>query len=339
MTSASDVTLTENMRGKWIVISAAAVLVGIGVGAFSLRHSATPADAPAPSTGAAVSSANLVTLSGRIRPQHLTSVPAPASGDIEIFMADVGQDVFEGQELARIGATGLASARDAAATVLEQAQEQVSRAEAAVGAAIEEASRAEANAQRSRTALERVDKVLSRQRTLFNAGATPRLTYEKTVKEYESAQADFEVMDKAARAARAQVDLAREQLASAKQALEERGRQLDQAKEDLDAADVRAPVEGVVVARNGEVGKPAAGSLFEIATDLYALEVPLDAPAAARNRIRAGQPAAVMLPDLGGTALAGSVKSVDGSLVVVEFTNTMPAVRPGMLADVRLKLD
>jgi len=57
------------------------------------------------------------------------------------------------------------------------------------------------------------------------------------------------------------------------------------------------------------------------------------------KRIVPGMPALVLIPELTNAAVAGDVKAVDGNQAVVEFVSPMPAVRPGMKADVRLKLD
>ena len=54
-------------------------------------------------------------------------------------------------------------------------------------------------------------------------------------------------------------------------------------------------MDGYVVSRKGEVGAAAGLSdeLFQIATDLYAMEVPVDAKAELLKRIVPGQPALV----------------------------------------------
>jgi HlyD family secretion protein len=285
-----------------------------------------------------------VTLSGKIRPQHVIGVGVPSGigGNIDAFLVDVGQEVFQGQALARIGAAGLEASRDAAAQALERAQGEVSRSEAALNNSTLEASRAEADALRSRGALDRVTQAFSRQKTLIAAGATPRLTYEATSREYDAALAEFHVLDKAARAARDQMQSAAQQLSAARRLAADRAQQLEDARSALDAAEVRSPVDGVVVARNGETGKPAeeAGKdLFQIATDIFALEVALEPPPATLKRIHAGQPALVLVLDLQSAGLPGEVKEIKDSQVIVQFTSNVPAIRPGMPADVRLKLD
>jgi multidrug efflux pump subunit AcrA (membrane-fusion protein) len=331
------------MRGKWLMISVLAIGAGIGIGALSMRRGRQVQPGNRAPDAAVIASANQVTLTGTIRPQHVVSVGAKVQGNIETFMADVGQEVFQGQVLARIGAGGLESKREAAVHAVESGQDQVSKAEAAVLSARAEASRASADAQRSRNALDRAQKTYARQQTLHNSGATPRLVYEKAEQEYEAELHDFEIMDKAEKAAAENVQSAMDALAGAKKTLEERNQQLEEAQGALEAAELRAPIDGLIVGRKGEAGKPAeeAGDdLFTIATDIYALEVVLEPMPDVVKRIRPGHEALVIVPDLQTGGMPGDVKDVtkDGR-VIVEFASSMPAVKPGMKADVRLKLE
>lgn len=327
------------MPGKWFLIAVAAVLAGMGAAALSQHWKARTA-APVRTTGAALIPAGQeVTLSGKLRPQHITTVKADTDGDIDAFLVDVGQDVFEGEVLARIGASGLEAQREAAATAATNAEGQVAKAESAVAGARLEASRAEADQQRSRSALERVRAVYERQQTLYRAGATPKLTWEKAQRDFDNAQQEYDIMDKAARLSDGQVQVALNALSAAQKNLLERNQDLEAAQGNMQSAEVRSPVDGLVVARNGEPGKPAGADMFEIATDMYALEVALEPPPAVLQRLRPGQPALVLIPDLQSAGIPGQVKEIQGTQAVVEFECPLPAVRPGMSVDVRLKLD
>jgi multidrug resistance efflux pump len=330
------------MRGKWALFSLAAVLAGIAGGALSVWYRRPAPAIPVRAAGAAVLPANQVTLSGAIRPQHVVGVGAQVDGVIDAFLVDVGQDVYQGQVLARIGSQGLESSREAAASAVDHAQEQVNRAEAAVAGARSEQSRADAEAQRARFTMERAETAFSRQQLLFGQGATPRLTYEKSQREYDSARTEFTVMDKAARATAERVQSALQDVASAQKILADENRRLEDSQAAFEAADVHSPVDGLLVGRNGEVGKSVqefGDNLFQIATDTYALEVALDPQPPILKRIRPGQPALVLVPDLQSAGITGDVKEIKGGQVVVEFNSTIPAIRPGMLADVRLMLD
>jgi len=330
------------MRGKWVLLSVAAVLAGVAGGALSLRYRRPAPALPVRAAGPAVLPANQVTLSGAIRPQHIAGVGAQVNGVIEAFLVDVGQDIYQGQVLARIGSQGLESSREAAARAVDHAQERVSRAEAVVAGARLEQSRADAEAQRARFAMDRAEAAFSRQQSLFGQGATPRLVYEKAQSEYDSARTEFTVMDKAARATAERVQSTLQEVASAQKILADENRRLEDSQAAFEAADVHSPVDGLLVGRNGEVGKSAqefGDNLFQIATDTYALEVALEPQPPILKRLRQGQPALVLIPDLQTPGITGDVKEIKGAQVLVEFNSTIPAIRPGMLADVRLKLD
>jgi len=269
-------------------------------------------------------------------------VGAQVNGVIDAFLVDVGQDVYQGQVLARIGTQELDSAREAIANAVDHAQERVNRAETAVAGARLEQSRADAEAQRARFAMERAETVFSRQQLLFNQGATPRLVYDKARSEYDGARAEFAVMDRAARATADRVQSALEEVASAQKILAGENQRLQDSQAALEAADVHSPVDGLLVGRSGEIGKLAqefGENLFQIATDTYALEVALEPEPPVLKRLRPGQPALVLVPDLQTPGITGEIKEIKGTQVIVEFNSTIPAIRPGMVADVRFKLD
>ena len=211
-------------------------------------------------TAAAIAVAqNEVTLQGKIRPQHITSVSPSASGFIEAFLVEPGQDVYEGQVLARIGAQGLESAREVAQEALERAQEQVTKAEAAVTAARMELSRAEADVQRSRMALDRAERASTRQQTLFREGATPRLVYEKTLKEYEAALKDYDLIDATVRTGREHIQSGTDEVNGAKKIVADKMRLLEEAQDNLAAAQVHSPggwLRGDAEGRSGRQRRP-----------------------------------------------------------------------------------
>jgi multidrug resistance efflux pump len=327
------------MRARWWIVSILAV-AAIGAG-LALRR--RPAPARPQNKGEVVTPAAVGnTIQGKIRPQHVIGVGATVPGFIEAFLVDPGQDVYEGQVLARIGAQGLESNRESAATVLEHAQEQVNRAETVLAGARLELSRAEADASRSRMNLERLERAYSRQQTLYREGATPRLTFEKAAADYEAARKDFDIMDTAVRTGREHVQGAQKDLDNARKFAADKRALLEEAADALAASEVRSPADGYLVAREGEIGKSAEGlgdQLFTIATDLFALEVVLEPKEEMMKKIIPGMPVTVNILDLDSAAFEGTVKEINDKdhQVIVEFGSANPAVKPGMVADVRFK--
>jgi multidrug resistance efflux pump len=297
--------------------------------------------APPAKPGAALAKALEKMPTGVIRPQHVVSFGSTMTGNIEAFTVEVGEDVFQGQVLARIGAGELETDRQNATLDLEKTQEDVSKAEANVNTARMELSRAEADAARSRLALDRTQKVADRQSTLFRAGATPKLAYEKAVAEYEAATKDFEVMDNALRAARDGVRQAELQVEAAKRRVTEKAGALEAIDQDFENAEVKSTVDGVLVQRKGEIGKPASeagNDMFTVATDIFALEVVVEPTPDILKTVFPGEQVTVTVLDLQSTGMPGEVKEITQSgQVVVQFNSTTAAIRPGMRAEVRLK--
>ena len=333
------------MRRKWALVLVAAVVVAgaAAVGVALLRRNRAAA-APVRAAGAVSlpTSAVGLTLTGTIRAQNVVNFGASVKGNIEAFLADVGDEVAEGQSVARVGASGLETDRENAANNVNKAQDRVTRAEGVVSGAILEESRASAELEKARMTLDKANKDYARQTTLVAAGATPRLTYEASGRVQQSAQEAFNIMDKAWRASSDEVQLAQQMLDGEKKAMADAVEKLQSVQNDLEETEVRAPVDGWLVARQGQIGQPAADygdKLFQLATDLAQLEVTVEPKPEVLKRVVPGMPALVLIPELTNAAITGDVKAIDGNQAVVEFVSPMPAIRPGMKADVRLKVD
>ncbi|MBS1859038.1 MAG: HlyD family efflux transporter periplasmic adaptor subunit [Acidobacteria bacterium] len=327
------------MRARWWIVGAI-VIAALGA-MLALRRKPVPL-APAKQDAAVVDLSGEVTIQGKVRPEHVVSVAAGVPGFIEAFLAEPGDQVYEGQVLARVGAQNLETDRESAASAVEQAEERAGRAQAALATAKLELSRAEADAARSKLNLDRVEKVFTRQQYLYEQGATPRLNYERALADYEEARRDFGIMDNAARTAREAAQAAERDVAAARKIADDKRSALERAQEDLAASEVHSPVDGLVVGREGEVGKSAeeiGDRLFTIATDLYALQVVLEPKPEVLKRIIPGMPVTVNILDIDNAAFEGTVKSINDKdrQVVVEFACNNPAVKPGLIGGVRFK--
>ena len=127
-----------------------------------------PPAAPARAAGALeLPASDIVTFTGAIRAQHVATVGASVDGSIEMFLADVGQEVSQGDALARIGSPALASDRESAANAVERARDQVARLQDALNAAILEKSRAEADLERGQAELDRAHGEYDKQRGYY----------------------------------------------------------------------------------------------------------------------------------------------------------------------------
>jgi multidrug resistance efflux pump len=265
----------------------------------------------------------------------------PIDGRISMYHVEVGDEVYEGQLLAEIRSEDAESAKQAVELELERAQSRVTNLEATLSAARLEASRAEADASRVRSEFERSAKVYERQKILIAEGATPRRVFEKAEQEYRALEDESASLSAVAKQAVERVSTTQRDLDAAKKLLDGRNEDLEEASGKLAAGQVVSPADGVVAARRGQEGDevhPAMEDLLRIATDLSKLEVVAEADSAQAARIKAGQQAAVIVADLPGEVLGGVVKIVEGGKVTVEFGNPSAVVKPGLTAQVRIKV-
>ena len=331
------------MRGKWVLFGGITILLAIAAGALSVyRQNAShkPPRQTQPAAATAAAPVTDISLMGQIQAQRIVNVPVPVDGTVESYGADIGQDVFEGQLIAHIRNTKLDSAVDAANLEAERMEARVHELEAAITSARLESSRAGADASRSKSEFDRTSKVYERQQMLYREGATPRLVFEKAQQEYTAAKEDLDTKQRLAEQSNERVDTLNRELDAAKRALEERQDTLEHAKADVAAGDVRAPVDGLVLSRRGQPGEEVNRTmedLFTIAVTLSALEVAVQPEPAVVPRIKVGQPAAIHMAEA-PDEIAGTVREIKDGRVIVDFTSPTPAIRPGMTAQVRLKL-
>ena len=320
-----------------MVVAGASILVIAVATFFTFRRSHTtppkvvpPVQAVAPPPAPAE-----ISLTGKIQATKVVNVAPPVDGTIEQFVTDVGDDVTEGEVLARIKNIKLENAQEKQQLDVERAQNQVSGLEAAVRNARLEVSRSEADAARSKGEFERAEKEYAKQQMMIREGVTPRLVFEKAQQDYNRLKVESDSMaDVAAKAAERVAALTRE-LESARKNFTQRQMALEQSGGEEATGEVYAPADGVVIARRGQQGEQVTrkmADLFQIAVELNALEVAVPADT---SQIRVGQAAVIEVKDVPGT-ITGKVREIKASQAFVAFTNTSAAVRPGMTAQVRI---
>ena len=224
---------------------------------------------------------------------------------------------------------------------LENAQTRVTSLESNIIQARLEASRAAAEATRARLELDRLQRQYDRQRLLLKEGATPRLVYEKIEKEYLAAKAEYESARDISANADQRVSSLSRQLEAAKRTLEEKTDDLETATAALAAGEVHSPVDGIVVARRGEPGAEVTRDwkdFIQIATDLGDLRVTIEPEPPVLARLQIGQPALIFITEAGNEPLSGTVTEIKDTKVIIDFRSPTPDVKPGMTAQVRLKI-
>jgi HlyD family secretion protein len=176
-----------------------------------------------------------------------------------------------------------------------------------------------------------------------------------------SAEAQVVAMASQARAALAVIasaeaafQVAQAQLKAAEASVRQKQAALDQARLDLRHTEIRAPVTGVVVSRNVDVGQTVAASLqaptlFSIAEDLTRMEVDGAVDEADIGRLRHGMPATFTVDAFPGRAFRGEIVQIRQAPQVIQNVVTYTTVitvpnperilMPGMTANVRIQVE
>lgn len=332
------------MRGKRMLYAGIAVVVLILTGGALtwcwFRPCAAPAKAPVVQT-LPVAAGNEVTLAGKIEAQQVIPVAAPIEGIVDELFVEPGADVYEGQLLARIRNGKLDSALEAATAEVEKLKARITTLEGSIIAARLEASRAGADATRVKAEYDRIDRAYQRQQMLLKEGATPRLTFEKAEKEFKQIKAEYESVADVARTSDERVATLNRDLDAAKKLLDGRNQDLENAREEAGQGEVKSPVDGMVVSRNGVAGEPVSPMMedfFVLAANLTALQVVVEPDPSVLPRIKPGQIAGVRIAEA-GEELPGIVRELRGeNQVIVEFVSPGAGIKPGMTANARISL-
>jgi HlyD family secretion protein len=126
---------------------------------------------------------------------------------------------------------------------------------------------------------------------------------------------------------------------------------LAQADLDLQHTQIRAPVEGTVIARHMDVGQTVAASfqaptIFEIAQDLTQMQVDTNVDESDVSQVQLGQQATFTVDAYPGVAFPATVKQIRQAAinvqnvitydVVLSVDNSQLRLLPGMTANVRI---
>ncbi|MEW6670549.1 MAG: efflux RND transporter periplasmic adaptor subunit [Thermodesulfobacteriota bacterium] len=165
---------------------------------------------------------------------------------------------------------------------------------------------------------------------------------------YDSALAQLEAVQAQQSAAEAQFESSKARLASARAALKQVEAELEIAQLNLDHTRISAPVNGIVISRNVDVGQTVAASLqaptlFTIAQDLTDMQVEANVSEADIGRVSEGQETHFTVDAYPQNTFRGkvteirnaplTVQNVVSYIVVIRVKNPEMKLRPGMTAN------
>lgn len=328
------------MPVQWRIAAALAVIAVVGVVSirFYRQKSAPPLS---PKVESAAVPEKEIIVSGIVRAKNVVPVGAPIDGTLEAVDVIDNQDIFEGQLLGRIHNSQLELAQEQAKLEVDRLQTRVNSLEAQLIALRLEASRADADATNARVKFNQAEKNYQRQEMLLREGATPRLTFEKAEKEYQTLKAENDAVSEMARQASSKVDICIQNLEEARKLLSEKNEDLDDTQQQVLGTEIHAPVNGILVAHRAASGDSVTRDmkdLFQIAANITELQLVSNVSTDQASKLQVGQPTLIQLAEA-IQPLAGTINSIQGTQVIVDFMSPDPAIRPGLSAQMRIRLE
>jgi len=316
-------------------------------------------------TGTIVSA---VSSTGTVNPVVTVLVGSQVSGQIKELLADFNTPVTSGQIIARLDAdqteARMAQAKAdlaAADASLMMQRAQADRAKADVDTARANVANNRANIVRSEVVLKDAERDYQRKSDLLKRGAgtaadTDRAeTAVDTAKaQLVQARAQLEAAVASQQAAQAAMHVSESQIIAAEAQITQRQAAMQQVQVDLDHAEIRSPIDGVVIQRSIDVGQTVAASfqapeLFRIAQDLRRIEIWANVDEGDVGRVQPGQDVTFTVTAFPATTFRGEVtqvrlgpqmiQNVVTYTVVIAADNPDQRLLPGMTATVRIVSD
>jgi HlyD family secretion protein len=309
-----------------------------------------------------------VSATGTLNAVITVQVGSQVSGQIKELHADFNSQVTKGQIIARIDpAIFQAQVDEAQAQVLAARASVLSQqamvAKTRADLASERAGVAVAQAQTAKAQVAVVDgqRTLDRQRELLKRQLiaqadvdVAQVASDSDVAQHTATAAQEGAQAELVRSAEAQLRVVEAQLQSTTAQVGQYEAALRQAQLNLDHSIIRSPADGVVIARNVDVGQTVAASLqaptlFLIAQDLTKMQVDTSIDESDVERVRVAQPVTFTVGSISGRAFSGQVVQVRKAPlvlqnvvtcdVVVSAANTELSLLPGMTANVQIVTD
>jgi HlyD family secretion protein len=307
--------------------------------------------------------ATTVNATGTLNAVITVQVGSQVSGTIEKLFVDYNSPVMEGQIIAQIDPASFearvsqsrANVASAEAAV-QVAWANVDNSKAAIETAQANIGSAKANVERAKVGLTDARRTLERNKQLLNQALIAQsdldlaqTASDSAVSQLKQAESQQEASVGQLKSATAQARLAEAQHTAARAQVEQAKAALQAAELDLEHTTIRAPVNGIVVSRNVDVGQTVAASLqaptlFLIAQDLTQMQVDTNVSEADIGRISTGQTATFTVDAFPNAPFTGQVVQVRNAPIIVQNVVTYDAVvqvanpemklKPGMTANV-----
>jgi HlyD family secretion protein len=292
-----------------------------------------------------------ISSTGTLNAVITVQVGTQVSGTIKELTVDYNSRVKKGMLIARIDPDIFEAKVNQAKADLESSRAAVLNQRAAVVKAEADVATARANVIKEDVAVRDAKIKAEARARLFQEGGISQEERDTAQATLDSAQAQLEASKASLRASQAALEVSRAQLAAAEATVQQKQAALAQTQVDLDHTYIRAPVDGVVVSRNVDVGQTVAASLqaptlFLIAQDLTKMQVDTNVDEADVGRVALDQAATFTVDSYPGQVFSGQIvqirqapqvlQNVVTYTTVVAVSNPELKLKPGMTANVKI---
>jgi len=306
-----------------------------------------------------------VSATGNLNAVITVQVGSQVSGQIKELMVDFNSIVKKDQVIARIDPDiflakvnqAKADAEAARARVRnqeaqgERARADVENARAALAEAKAQTAKAQVAVVDAKRDFDRKTELFARKLIARSDLDTSQAAHDSAIAQVEAAKAHDQALASAIQSSTAQLRVAQAMLVSARAQVDQKNAALKQAQVDLDHTTILAPVNGVVVSRQVDVGQTVAASLqapvlFTIAQDLTKMQVETSVDEADIGRLKLEDRATFTVDAFPGETFAGIVTQIRKApqvvqnvvtyTVIVGVENPSGKLMPGMTANVKL---
>jgi HlyD family secretion protein len=360
--------MPTSIKRRLFVIVTVLCLVTVGGGGYLYARALASRQVyrTAPVTRGPLASA--VSATGTLNAVITVQVGSQVSGQVKEMFVDFNSVVTKGQVIARINPDLFEAQVNQAKAQLDAAQAMVLNQQAVIEktrADLESAraALASAHAQTLKSQVAVVDgkRNLGRQHDLRTRSLiaqadedAAQVQYDSAGAQYESSAAQERAAGAALRSAEGQLKVADTLLKNLEAQVAQNEANLTQSKLSLGYTVIRAPVDGVVVARNVDIGQTVAASLqapvlFVIAQDLSKMQVDTNVDEADVGRVQVGQQATFTVDAFPGRTFSGAITQVRKAAqilqnvvtydVVVSAANPDLKLLPGMTANIKVVTD
>ncbi len=291
---------------------------------------------------------SFVTANGTVNPVITVLVGSQVSGTIQKLYADYNSPVKVGSLIAQIDPAIFQAQVSQAKAKLENARAALFTAQADIATARSNVESNRANVLKVKVSVDDTKRSLTRSLVLFDRNLIAASDRDAAQTAYDSAVAQLEAAQAQEKASQAQLESALAKSEAARAQIKQAEAELEQAQVNLDHTRITAPVTGIVISRNVDVGQTVAASLqaptlFTIAQDLTEMQVDTNVSEADIGRVAAGQEATFTVDAFPNNTFRGKVNEIRNAPLTVQNVVTYDVVilvknpelklRPGMTAN------